>query len=94
MDPKSIASANSAIPAIDRLFAVLSAYRRTFYKKSFIRSVATGDCVRTRQNAAFFVLFVEFSLEVRQVRLRSPSPKFIENNDVLVADKSCIVFLG
>ena len=41
--------------------------------------LATGDCVRTRQNAAISVLFVKFSLEVRQVRLRSPLLKIIKN---------------
>ena len=59
-----------------------------------ILCLATGDCVRTRQNAAISVLFVKFSLEVRIVRLRSPSPKIIENIGVLVADKSCLAFLG
>ena len=37
--------------------------------------------------------FVKFSLEVRQVRLRSPLPKIIENIGVLVADKSGSEFL-
>ena len=37
--------------------------------------------------------FGKFSLEVRIVHLRSLSPKFIENNDALVADKSCLAFL-
>ena len=40
-------------------------------------ALATGDCVRTRQNAAIFAPFVKFSLEVRIVRLRSPLPKII-----------------
>ena len=56
--------------------------------------LATGDCVRTRQNADIYAPFVKFSLEVRIVRLRSPSPKFIENIGVLVVDKSCLAFLG
>ena len=50
--------------------------------------VATGDCIRTRQNAAISALFVKFSLEVRQVRLRSPLPKIIKNIGVLVVDKA------
>ena len=36
------------------------------------------------KNTAISVFFVEFSLEVRIVRLRSPSPKTIENIGVLV----------
>ena len=60
----------------------------------FLCLVATGDCVRTRQNAAIFSLFVKFSLEVRQVRLRSPLPKIIKNIGVLVVDKSCLASLG
>ena len=56
--------------------------------------LATGDCIRTCQNAAIFVLFVKFSLEVRKVRLRSPLPKIIKNIGVLVAGKSNGVFLG
>ena len=58
------------------------------------RWLATGDCVQTRQNAAISVLFVKFSLEARMVRLRSPSPKFIENIGVLVVGKSYLAFLG
>ena len=45
------------------------------------------------KNAAISVLFVEFSLEVHIVRLRSPSPKIIENIGVLVASKSDDEFL-
>ena len=58
------------------------------------RWLATGDCVRTRQNADIYAPFVKFSLEVRIVRLRSPSPKFIENIGVLVVGKSYLAFLG
>jgi len=57
-------------------------------------TLATGDCVRTRQNAAIFALFVKFSLEVRIVHLRSPLPKIIENIGVLVACESGGEFLG
>ena len=56
--------------------------------------LATGDCVRSRPNAAISALFVKFSLEVRIVRLRSPLPKIIVNIGVLVVDKSCLAFLG
>ena len=36
------------------------------------------------QNAAIFALFVKFSLEVRQVRLRESLPKIIGNIGILV----------
>ena len=58
------------------------------------RWLATGDCVRTRQNADIYAPFVKFSLEVRIVRLRSPLPKIIENIGVLVACESDGEILG
>ena len=35
-----------------------------FLRSFSVLRLATGDCVRTRQNAAIFALFVKFSLEV------------------------------
>ena len=56
--------------------------------------VATGDCVKTRQNATIFALFVKLSLEVRIVRRRSTLPKIIENSRVLVARPRFVLFLS
>ena len=56
--------------------------------------VATGDCVKTRQSATIFALFVKLSLEVRLVRRRSTLPKIIENIGVLVVCKSYLAILG
>ena len=55
--------------------------------------IATGDCVRTRQNTTIFALFVKLSLEVRSVRRRSTLPKIIKNIGVLVVCKSYLAFL-